>query len=71
MVADGVTNVIFPVAFPTGCASLQITRGVGTASGNIWLPLPVILKLSNTGFSVSLSGIESPGESLVYWFAVG
>ena len=70
-VADNVANVTFPVAFPTGCASLQITRGVETASGDIWLPLPVVLGLSNTGFSVTLSDMESTGKSLVYWFAVG
>ena len=71
MAADNVPNVTFPVAFPTGCASLQITRGVGTASGGIWLPLPVVLGLSNTGFSVDLSDMQSTGNSLVYWFAVG
>ena len=70
MVADNVANVTFPVAFPTGCASLQITRGVGTASGEIWLPLPVVLELSNTAFTVD-PVIDSPYKSLVYWFAVG
>ena len=69
-VADNVANVTFPVAFPTGCASLQITRGVETASGGDWLPLPVVLELSNTGFSVN-PVISSPYKSLVYWFAVG
>ena len=66
-----VPNVTFPVAFPTGCASLQITRGVGTASDDTWFPLPVVLKLSNTGFSVTLPGMQATGKSLVYWFAVG
>ena len=70
MVADNVANVTFPVAFPTGCASLQITRGVVTASGEIWLPTPVVLKLSNTAFTVD-PVIDSPYKSLVYWFAVG
>ena len=70
MVADNVANVTFPVAFPTGCASLQITRGVGTASGEIWLPLPVVLKLSNTAFTID-SVVQSTDKSLVYWFAVG
>ena len=70
MVADNVANVTFPVAFPTGCASLQITRGVGTGSDEIWLSLPVVLKLSNTAFTVD-PVIESPYKSLVYWFAVG
>ncbi len=70
MVADNVANVTFPVAFPTGCASLQITRGVETASGGIWLPLPVIIGLSNTAFTVD-PVIQSPNKSLVYWFAVG
>ena len=69
-VADNVANVTFPVAFPTGCASLQITRGVETASEEIWLPLPVVLELSNTVFSVA-PVIHSPYKSLVYWFAVG
>ena len=70
MVADNVANVTFPVAFPTGCASLQITRGVVTASRDIWLPIPVVLELSNTAFSVD-PVIQSPYKSLVYWFAVG
>ena len=70
MVADNVQNVTFPVAFPTGCVSLQITIGVGTASGNIWFHPPAVLGLSNTGFSVTLPE-EATGKSLVYWFAVG
>ena len=69
--AYNVPNVTFPVAFPTGCASLQITRGVGTASGSTWFPLPVVLELSNTGFSADLAEIEATDKSLVYWFAVG
>ncbi len=70
MVADNVANVTFPVAFPTSCASLQITRGVETASGEIWLPLPVIIGLSNTAFTVD-PVTQSLNKSLVYWFAVG
>ena len=70
-VADNVANVTFPVAFPTGCASLQITRGVGTASVGIWFSLPLVLELSNTGFSVNLFDIQLTGKSLGYWCAVG
>ena len=70
MFADNVANVTFPVAFPTGCASLQITIGVETASGELWLPLPVVLELSNTSFTVN--PVRSPPYKLrVYWFAVG
>ena len=60
MVADGAVNVTFPVTFPTGCASLQITRGGGEAS--------VIISLSNTGFSFDS---VSQGNSLVYYVAIG
>ena len=70
MVADNVANVTFPVAFPTGCASLQITRGLGAASGGLWLPAPIILSMSNTAFTVD-PVMQSPYKSLVYWFAVG
>ena len=57
-VAGGVVNVTFPVTFPTGCASLQITRGGGEAS--------VTISLSNTGFS-----FQSWDNSLVYYVAIG
>ena len=61
-VAGGVVNVTFPVTFPTGCASLQITRGGGEAS--------VIISLSNTGFSFD-SVMQSWDNSLVYYVAIG
>ena len=73
MVVEGVTNVIFPVAFPTGCASLQITRGGGVTSGSTGssdVGASVITNLSNIGFTID-SVIGAEDKSLVYWFAVG
>ena len=73
MVADGVTNVTFPVAFPTGCASLQITRGGGTVTGTTGssdIGASVIISLSNVGFSFD-SVTKSGDKSLVYFLAIG
>ena len=73
VVADGVTNVTFPVTFPTGCASLQITRGGGivpgtTGSGGIGAS--VIISMSNTGFTAD-SVTQSGDDSMVYYLAIG
>ena len=73
VVADGVTNVTFPVTFPTGCASLQITRGGGivpgtTGSGGIGAS--VIISMSNVGF-VFDSVVQGNDKSLVYYIAIG
>ena len=73
MVADGVTNVTFPVAFPTNCASLQITRGGGTvdgATGSSNIGASVIISLTNTGF-VFDSVVRGTDKSLVYYVAIG
>ena len=75
MVADNgnVVNVTFPVAFPTSCASLQITRGGGTAAFSTGSPdagASVILSMSNIGFSVD-SVMHSSDKSLVYYVAIG
>ena len=73
LVADGGTNVTFPVAFPTGCASLQITRGGGTGAGTTGssdVGASVIMSMSNTGFTVD-SVMQSLDKSLVYYVAIG
>ena len=75
MVADSPagTNVTFPVAFPTGCASLQITRGGGTvssSSGSSGTGASVIMTLSNIGFSFD-SVAQSGDKSLIYYLAIG
>ena len=73
MAADNVPNITFPVAFPTSCVSLQITRGGGTASnssGSSGVGASVILTLSNVGFSVD-SVMQSADKSLVYFLAIG
>lgn len=73
MVADSVENVTFPVTFPTGCASLQITRGGGTSNtpaGSSGTGASVIISLSNTGFSFD-SVMRADDKSLVYYIAVG
>ena len=76
MVADSPsgTNVTFPVAFPTVCASLQITRGGGTVGGSNGgsngSGASVIISLSNVGFSFD-SVIQSSNKSLVYFLAIG
>ena len=73
MIADGVTNVTFPVAFPTGCASLQITRGGGTNAdsvGSLDVGASVIISMSNTGFMFD-SVVQAVDKSLVYYVAIG
>ena len=73
MVAENVVNVTFPVVFPTGCASLQITRGGGTDSlstGSNDVGASVVISLSNVGFSFD-SVIKSTDKSLVYFLAIG
>ena len=73
MVADNVTNVTFPVSFPTSCASLQITRGGGIVSGTTGSSdagASVILSMSNSGFTVD-SVTQSTDKSLVYYVAIG
>ena len=70
MVADSGVSVLFsvtfPVAFPTGCTSLQITRGVGSSANGA----SEVVGLSNTAFTVD-SVTLSTDKSLVYWFAIG
>ena len=73
LVTDNIPNVIFPVAFPTGCASLQITRGGGTNAdsvGSSGVGASVIISMSNTGFMFD-SVIQSSDKSLVYYVAIG
>ena len=73
MVADNISNVIFPVAFPTSCASLQITRGGGIVAGSTGssgIGASVILSMSNSGFTVD-SVAQSTDKSLVYYLAIG
>ena len=75
MVADGPSgaNVTFPIAFPTACLNLQITRGGGTvanSTGSSGAGASVIMSMSNTGFSVE-SVIQSTDKSLVYYLAIG
>ena len=75
MVADSPegTNVTFPVAFPTVCASLQITRGGGTveeSTGSYDSGASAIMSLSNVGFSLD-SVIQSGDKSLVYFLGIG
>ena len=73
MVADSVVNVIFPIAFPAGCASLQITRGGGTSAGSVGsldVGASVIMSMSNTGFAFD-SVVQGTDKSLVYYVAIG
>ena len=73
LVADNVANATFPITFPSGCASLQITRSGGIVSGSTGssgVGASVITSLSNTGFSFD-SVIQSPDKSLVYFLAIG
>ena len=73
MVVEGVTNVTFPVAFPTVCASLQITRGGGVGGGSTGSSssgVSAIMSLSNVGFTFD-SVINSSDKSLVYFLAIG
>ena len=75
MVADSpqVTNVTFPVAFPTGCASLQITRGGGTGEGvggSEGSGASVIISMSKTVFTAD-SVVWSSDKSIVYYVAIG
>ena len=62
--ADAFTvNVTFPVAFPTTCASLQLTGGVGIVA------VSVITSLSNTGFTAE--SVRESNNSPVYYLAIG
>ena len=61
MAGDGVTNVTFPVAFPTVCASLQITGGGGS----------VIRSMSNTGFTAAPAYQEFGNAIVLYYVAIG
>ena len=76
MVADvpSPANVTFPIAFPTGCANLQITRGGGTDEdsngGSYAGGASVIISMSNTGFSFD-SVVQSSDKSIVYYVAIG
>ena len=73
MSGENVTNVTFPIAFPTACATVQITRGGGTAAnstGSSGAGASVITSMSNTGFSVD-SVIQSTDKSLIYYLAIG
>ena len=73
MSGENVTNVTFPIAFPTACATVQITRGGGIAAnstGSAGVGASVITSMSNTGFSVD-SVIQSTDKSLVYYLAIG
>ena len=73
MVADGVGNVTFPIAFPTTCASLQLTRGGGIISestGSSGTGASVIISLSNVGFMFD-SVVQASDKSLVYYVAIG
>lgn len=73
MSGENVANVTFPIAFPTACATVQITRGGGIAAnstGSAGVGASVITSMSNTGFSVD-SVIQSTDKSLVYYLAIG
>ena len=73
LVAENVDNVTFPITFPTGCSSLQLTRGGGVIAGSLGssgVGASVITLLSNTGFSLD-SVIQSTDKSLVYYLAIG
>ena len=69
-----ITNATFPVAFPTSCASLPITRGGGTVGnsngGSSGAGASVIISLSNVGFLFD-SVIASTDNSLIYFLAIG
>ena len=67
MFADNVTNVTFPVVFPTSCASLQITRGAGA---DAYVEASAINSLSNVGFSFA-AGFQPTGNLQVYFLAIG
>ena len=67
MVADNVTNVTFPVVFPTSCASLQITRGAGA---DAYVEASAIKSLSNVGFSFAAE-FQPTGNLQVYFLAIG
>ena len=67
MVADNVTNVTFPVVFPTSCASLQITLGAGA---DAYVEASAIKSLSNVGFSFA-AGFQPTGNLQVYFLAIG
>ena len=73
MSGENVPNVTFPIAFPTACATVLITRGGGTAAnstGSSAVGASVITSMSNTGFSVD-SVIQSTDKSLIYYLAIG
>ena len=73
MSGKNVPNVTFPIAFPTACATVLITRGGGTAAnstGSSGVGASVIMSMSNTGFTVD-SVIQSTDKSLIYYLAIG
>ena len=74
MVADNyVANVTFPIAFPTSCASLQITRGGGTveeSTGSAGAGASVIISMSKNGFTAD-SVMQAADKSIVYYVAIG
>ena len=73
MSGENVPNVTFPIAFPTACATVQITRGGGTAAnstGSSDVGASVIMTMSTTGFSVD-SVVQSTDKSLIYYLAIG
>ena len=63
MVTSGnnVVSATFPVAFPTSCASLQITGGGGS----------VIISMSNTGFTAEAVYQEFGKATVLYYVAIG
>ena len=58
---DYIVNATFPVAFPTSCASLQITGGGGS----------VIISMSNTGFTAESVIPELGNATVFYYVAIG
>ena len=73
MSGKNVPNVTFPIAFPTACVTVQITRGGGTVSnstGSAAVGASVLITMSNNGFTFD-SVTQSPDKSLIHYLAIG
>ena len=73
-ISSNAATATFPVAFPTSCVNLQVTRGGGTVQasvgGSSGVGASVIISMSNVGF-VFDSVVQGNDKSLVYYIAIG
>ena len=60
---NNVVNATFPVAFPTSCANLQITRDGGS----------IKISMSNTGFTAEVNSADQEfgNTNVLYYVAIG